>query len=174
MVSEKGLIHVYTGEGKGKTTAAIGLGVRALGAGFKVYMIQFVKGSISSEINILKELKDFTVVQFGRDSFIKRNNIEQIDRDIAHRGLTHAKEVITSGLYKLVILDEINVAINKGLISLLDVIDLINSKPEHVELVLTGRDAPFEIIEHADIVSEILNIKHPYVKGMKNRIGIDL
>jgi len=174
MVLKKGMVHIYTGNGKGKTTAAVGLGIRALGAGLKVYMIQFVKGVISNEFKVLSSLNDFTFVQFGRGVFISKNSVEKIDVDIAHKGFSHAREVISSGLYDMVILDEINIAIDYGLLSLSEVLDLIKSKPEHVELVLTGRNAPSELIEHGDIVSEILDIKHPYSRGVSNRRGVDV
>jgi cob(I)alamin adenosyltransferase len=173
MSLKKGFIHVYTGNGKGKTTAAIGLGIRAIGAGLKVIMIQFMKGRRYSEIDVLQHIKNFTVVQFGRDEFVSKEKPEQIDIDLAKKGLIYARDFIQKGQYDLVILDEINVAIDFNLISLGDVIDLLENKPESLELVLTGRYASPEIIKHADIVSEILEIKHPYQKGVQSRKGID-
>jgi cob(I)alamin adenosyltransferase len=173
MTLKKGLIHVYTGDGKGKTTAAIGLGIRALGDGLKVCMIQFMKGRRYSELETLEKIPHFTVVQFGRDEFVSKEKPEQIDIDLAQKGLAHAKEIIKQGKYDVVILDEINVAVDYHLLSTEDVITLLEEKPEHVELVLTGRYASPEIIKHADLVSEILEIKHPYQKGIKSRKGID-
>ncbi len=173
MSLKKGYIHVYTGNGKGKTTAAIGLGIRATGEGLKVIMIQFMKGRRYSEIDALQQIKNFTVVQFGRDEFVSKEKPEQIDIDLAQKGLIYAKEAVQKGQYDLVILDEINVAIDFHLISLEDVIKLLEKKPETLELVLTGRYASPEIIKHADIVSEILEIKHPYQKGVQSRKGID-
>jgi cob(I)alamin adenosyltransferase len=173
MSLKKGYIHVYTGNGKGKTTAAIGLGIRATGDGLKVIMIQFMKGRRYSEIDALLQIKNFTVVQFGRDEFVSKEKPEQIDIDLAQKGLIYAKETVQKGQYDLVILDEINVAIDFHLISLEDVIKLLEKKPETLELVLTGRYASPEIIKHADIVSEILEIKHPYQKGAQSRKGID-
>jgi len=173
MSTQKGLIHVYTGNGKGKTTAAIGLGVRAAGAGLKVYMIQFMKGRRYSELDGLTNVPHFTVVQFGRDEFVSKDKPEQIDIDLASKGLTHAIEIIKKGTYDLVILDEINVALDYHLLSLEDVLLLLKNKPEHTELVLTGRYAHPELIKQADLVSEILEIKHPYQKGIKSRKGID-
>ncbi len=173
MALKKGYIHVYTGDGKGKTTAAIGLGIRAVGAGLQVYMIQFMKGRRYSELDGLKNVPHFTVVQFGRDEFVSKDNPEQIDIDLAGKGLTHAREIIQKGTYDLVILDEINVALDYQLLSLQDVVSLLKEKPEHVELVLTGRSAHPEIIKQADVVSEILEIKHPYQKGVSSRKGID-
>jgi len=173
MSLKKGYIHFYTGDGKGKTTAAIGLGIRATGEGLKVIMIQFMKGRRYSEIDALRQIKNFTVVQFGRDEFVSKEKPEQIDIDLAQKGLIYVKETVQKGQYDLVILDEINVAIDFHLISLEDVIKLLEKKPETLELVLTGRYASPEIIKHADIVSEILEIKHPYQKGVLSRKGID-
>jgi cob(I)alamin adenosyltransferase len=173
MSLKKGFIHVYTGDGKGKTTAAIGLGIRAVGAGLTVYMIQFMKGRRYSELDGLKTVPHFTVVQFGRDEFVSKEKPEQIDIDLAFKGLNHAREIIQQGTYDLVILDEINVALDYKLLSVEDVLSLLREKPEHMELVLTGRYAQPEIIKQADVVSEILEIKHPYQKGMQCRKGID-
>lgn len=173
MSLKKGYIHVYTGNGKGKTTAAIGLGIRASGAGLRVLMIQFMKGRRYSEIDTLQHVKNFTVIQFGRDEFVSKEKPEQIDIDLAQQGLGYANDAIQHGGYDLVILDEINVAVDFHLISLEDVIDLIKKKPETLELVITGRYASPEVIKHADIVSEILEIKHPYKKGIESRKGID-
>ena len=170
---KKGFIHVYTGNGKGKTTAAIGLGIRAIGEGLKVVMIQFMKGRRYSELDALQQIKNFTVVQFGRDEFVSKEKPEQIDIDLARKGFSYAKDIILNGRYDLVILDEINVAVEFNLISPKDVIELLKNKPESLELVLTGRYASSEIIKHADIVSEILEIKHPYQKGVQSRKGID-
>jgi cob(I)alamin adenosyltransferase len=173
MSLKKGLIHVYTGDGKGKTTAAIGLGVRAVGAGLSVYMIQFMKGRRYSELDGLSTVPHFTVVQFGRDEFVSKDKPAKVDIDLAVQGLAHARGIIKNGEYDLVILDEINVALDYMLLPLQDVLLLLEEKPEHVELVLTGRYAPPEIIKQADVVSEILEIKHPYQKGVQSRKGID-
>ena len=173
MSLKKGFIHVYTGNGKGKTTAAIGLGIRAIGDGLKVIMIQFMKGRRYSEIDVLQHIKNFTVVQFGRDEFVSKEKPEQIDIDLARKGMIYSREIVQKGQYDLVILDEINVAVAFNLISLGDVIELLEKKPEALELVLTGRYASPELIKHADIVSEILEIKHPYQKGVQSRKGID-
>ena len=173
MSLEKGFIHVYTGNGKGKTTAAIGLGVRAAGAGLKVYMIQFMKGRRYSELDSLSKLPNFTVIQFGRDEFVSKEKPAQIDIDLASKGLRHAEEIITQGKHDLVILDEVNVALDYHLITLDQVLHLLEIKPKHIELVLTGRHAHPDIIKHADLVSETLEIKHPYQKGIPCREGID-
>ena len=168
-----GLIHVYTGNGKGKTTAAIGLGIRALGNGLKVLMIQFMKGRRYSELDALEQMKDFTVVQFGRDEFVSKKNPEKIDIDLAQKGISYAREVLQKNLFDVVILDEINVAVDFQLIALDDVLNLLKLKPKTMELILTGRYAPPELIKHADVVSEVLEIKHPYQKGIQSRKGID-
>jgi cob(I)alamin adenosyltransferase len=168
-----GLIHVYTGSGKGKTTAALGLGLRATGAGLKVHMIQFMKGRRYSEIDALDYLPNFTISQHGRDEFVSKKNPEQIDIDMAQEGFSYAKKIIKENNFDLVILDEINVAIDFNLITLSDVLKLVRSKPDELELVLTGRYAHPDIIKSADLVSEILEIKHPYQKGIQSRKGID-
>ena len=168
-----GLIHVYTGNGKGKTTAAIGLGIRALGNGLKVLMIQFMKGRRYSELDALEQVKDFTVVQFGRDEFVSKKNPEKIDIDLAQKGISYAREVLQKNLFDVVILDEINVAVDFHLIALDEVLNLLKLKPKTMELILTGRYAPPELIKHADVVSEVLEIKHPYQKGIQSRKGID-
>jgi cob(I)alamin adenosyltransferase len=168
-----GLIHVYTGSGKGKTTAALGLGLRATGAGLKVQMIQFMKGRRYSEIDALDYLPNFTISQHGRDEFVSKKNPEQIDIDMAQEGFSYAKKIIKENNFDLVILDEINVAIDFNLITLSDVLKLVRSKPDELELVLTGRYAHPDIIKSADLVSEILEIKHPYQKGIQSRKGID-
>ena len=173
MQIKKGFIHVYTGTGKGKTTAALGLGLRAVGAGFKVHMIQFMKGRRYSEIEGVKNLPNFIISQHGRDEFVNKEKPEKIDIDLAQKGLSYAKDVIKSEKYDIVILDEINVAINYKLISLEDVLNIIKEKPKQLELVLTGRYVHPEIVKVSDIVTEMLEIKHPYQKGINCRKGID-
>jgi len=170
---EKGIIHVYTGPGKGKTTSALGLGLRASGAGFKVYMIQFMKGRRYSEIEAIKNIPNFTIIQFGRDEFVSKEKPEQIDIDLAEKGFEHAKEIIKSEKYDIIILDEINVAIDYNLIPVDKVLKLCEEKPEKLELVLTGRYAHPEIVKIADLVTEMLEIKHPYQHGTLARKGID-
>ena len=164
---------MYTGPGKGKTTAALGLGLRAAGAGFKVHMIQFMKGRRYSEIDAIENLPNFTVSQHGRDEFVSKESPEQIDIDMAQEGFSHAKEIIKNGEHDLIILDELNVAVDYNLISVDDVIKLIEEKPEKLELILTGRDAHPELVKMADVVTEMLEIKHPYQEGVLARKGID-
>jgi len=169
----KGYVHVYTGPGKGKTTAALGLGLRANGAGYKVHIVQFMKGRRYNEINAIEKLENFTISQHGRDEFVSKENPEKIDIDLAQKGFLHAKNVINSGKYDMVILDEINVAVDYNLISVKDVIELIEKKPKQLELVLTGRNAHPEFIRIADVVTEMLEIKHPYQQGVLAKEGID-
>jgi len=170
---EKGYVHVYTGPGKGKTTAALGLGLRAAGASFKVHMIQFMKGRRYSEIDAIENIPNFTISQHGRDEFVSKENPEQIDIDMAKEGFAYAKEIIKNGEYDVVILDELNVAVDYNLISVENVIKLIEEKPEKLELVLTGREAHPELVKIADVVTEMLEIKHPYQEGALARKGID-
>jgi len=166
------MIQVYTGNGKGKTTAAIGLALRAAGAGKKVYICQFCKGRCYNEIKALKKLKKIKVEQFGRRCFINKS-IEKIDIQMAHVGLKAAFKNIRKEKYQLVILDEINVAVKLGLIPLSDLIKLIKQAHKNTELVLTGRYAHARIIKLADLVSRIEEVKHYYRKGVKARNGFE-
>ncbi len=170
---EKGYIHVYTGNGKGKTTSAIGLGIRATGAGLKVHLLQFMKGRRYSELNTLDKIKNFTYSQHGRDEFVNKKNPEKIDIDMAQEGFKQAKKLIKSNKYDMIILDEINVAVDFNLIAIEDVLKLIKEKPEKLEIVLTGRYANPKIIKIADYVTEMLEIMHPYQKGVQARKGFD-
>ena len=170
---KKGYIHVYTGPGKGKTTAAIGLGIRAAGAGMKVHMVQFMKGRRYSEIDTIEKIKNFTITQHGRDEFVSKEKPEQVDIDLAQEGFKYSKEIVNNGKYDMIILDEINVAVDYNLISLKDITKLIEEKPEKLELILTGRYAHPEIVRYADLVTEMLEIKHPYQQGVEARKGID-
>ncbi len=169
----KGYVHVYTGDGKGKTTAAIGLALRAAGAGLKVYIAQFVKGMKYSELNSLAKLSEFiTIKQYGRDCFIFREP-EKEDIQIAQEGLKEVREIMCSGKYQMVILDEANIATYYNLFSVEELLDFIQAKPEEVELIITGRKADPRIIEAADLVTEMKEIKHYYQKGVQARDGIE-
>jgi cob(I)alamin adenosyltransferase len=170
---EKRYIQVYTGSGKGKTTAALGLGLRAAGAGLRVHMIQFMKGRRYSEINSIEKLSNISISQYGRDEFVNKDKPEQIDIDLAREGFLYAKKLIKSKKYDMIILDEINVAVDFNLINLHELIKVIESKPENLELVLTGRYAHPEIQIIADYVTEMLEIKHPYQQGIEARKGVD-
>ncbi len=169
----KGYIQVYTGDGKGKTTAALGLALRAAGAGLKVYIAQFVKGMRYSENDALSQLEGRIVIkQYGRDCFITKAPEEE-DIQGARRGLREAKEIMCSGEYQVVILDEANIATSYNLFSVDDLLDFVNVKPEGVELVITGRNADPRIVERADLVTEMREVKHYYQKGVQARKGIE-
>lgn len=173
MSLERGLIHVYTGNGKGKTTAALGLALRAVGAGLKVIVIQFMKGRRYSELEAISGIENLTIEQYGRDEFVSKEKPAGVDMELAHKGLDRAREVIGLGEKDVVILDEINVALDFKLVLIDEVLRLIAEKPSHVELVLTGRYAPPELVRMADFVTEMLDIRHPFEKGVQARKGID-
>jgi cob(I)alamin adenosyltransferase len=169
----QGYVQVYTGDGKGKTTAALGLALRSAGAGLKVFIGQFIKSAPYSEIKALERFSDqITVRQFGRGCFI-RGNPCQADIDMARRALEAVKAALRSGEYDVVIADEANVAFGCKIVSESDLIALIESRPPHVELVLTGRNAPAAVIERADLVTEMKAVKHYYDKGILAREGIE-
>ena len=169
----KGYVHVYTGDGKGKTTAALGLCLRAVGAGLKVYIGQFLKhGEVSEHrgLELLGEL--ITVGQYGNPGFLfgkpRREDIEK-----AELGLAHLKKVIDSGNYDVVIMDEVNVAVHYGLIKISDLLEIVRGKPDDIELVLTGRNAAPELVEAADLVTEMRMAKHYFDNGVVARMGIE-
>ena len=171
---ERGLVQVYTGDGKGKTSAAFGLALRAVGRDLKVYVIQFIKGGFDyGELYVVKRLPNFKMETFGRGKFVIEVPPSKEDVKLAKEAFKLAKEVVSGGEYDVVILDEINVALHLKLVGVDEVRDLIRNKPEHVELVLTGRDAPPEVVELADLVTEMREIKHPYTKGARPRRGIE-
>ena len=172
---KNGLIQVYTGNGKGKTTAALGLALRAVGHGLKVLVVQFMKGNIEyGELESAKKLSPYlTIKRIGREIFVSKTNPDPIDKKLAEEGFLLAKEAVESKQYDIVILDEINLAVDYGLISLLDLLQLIDSKLEQVELILTGRNAKPEVIERADLVTEMVERKHYYEKGTPARKGIE-
>ena len=169
----KGFVQVYTGDGKGKTTAALGLALRAAGAGLKVYIAQFVKGMKYAELISLEKLSEhITVKQYGRDCFIKKNPEEE-DIRAAQIGLKEVREIMCSGKYQVIILDEANIATYYNLFSVEDLLDFIRARPEDVELVITGRRADPRIIEAADLVTEMKEVRHYYQKGIQARDGIE-
>lgn len=169
----KGYVQVYTGDGKGKTTAALGLAVRAFGAGLNIYMAQFAKGMTYSEQETFKVLSGhLTVKQYGRGCFIKGKPVDE-DVKAAREGLKEVREIMISGKYQVLILDEANIATFYNLFSVDDLLDLIKEKPEDLELVITGRRADPRIIEAADLVTEMKEVKHYYQEGVVARIGIE-
>lgn len=169
----KGYTQIYTGNGKGKTTAAFGLALRAAGASKKVFMAQFVKGKMYSEIKAVREfLPGVEVKQFGLCCFIEVAPTQK-DIEAAQKGLAEVKEIIHSGNYDLLILDEVFIALFYKLFAVEEVIELIKTKPENMELVLTGRYAPKEIIDLADLVTEMKEVKHYYTEGVEAREGIE-
>ncbi|MFP3985690.1 MAG: cob(I)yrinic acid a,c-diamide adenosyltransferase [Candidatus Bathyarchaeia archaeon] len=171
---ETGLVQVYTGNGKGKTSAAFGLALRAAGRGLKVYIIQFIKGGFDyGELYSIKQLPNVSLKAFGRGKFITQKPPQIEDIKLAEEAFELAKKIVTDGEHDVVILDEINVALNLKLIAVKEVAELAKTKPKHVELVLTGRNALPEIVDTADLVTEMKEIKHPFTKGVPPRKGIE-
>ena len=172
---QRGLVQVYTGNGKGKTTAALGLALRAAGHGKKTCVIQFMKGEIYyGELGAAKMLAPYLeIIQMGRPDFVNKNDPDPKDVRLAREALDLAKEILSGRRYDIVVLDEINVALDFGLVELADVIALIDARPPETELILTGRYAKKEIIDRADLVTEMREIKHPYNAGVEARLGIE-
>lgn len=169
----QGYVQVYTGDGKGKTTAALGLAMRAAGAGLKVFIGQFIKSMDYSEVVALRRFEDLiTLRQFGRGCFIRGNPCDE-DSEVAGEALAAIAAALTSGDYDVVIADEANVAFQCKIVSVEDLIGLIEKRPPNVELVLTGRGAPPEVVEMADLVTEMKPVKHYYDKGVMAREGIE-
>lgn len=169
---DRGFIHVYTGNGKGKTTAALGLSIRALGAGLKVLLVQFLKKGDFSEIRFLRSQPNIEIKQFGTGKFV-RGHPSKEDIEEAKRGIKEIKDLLDSDRFDVVILDEVNIAVKYGLIDLEIILDLIKTRPEGTEIILTGRGADPKIIEQADLVTEMQEIKHYFKKGIDARIGIE-
>jgi cob(I)alamin adenosyltransferase len=172
---EQGLVSVFTGDGKGKTSAATGIATRAAGHGLRIFIAFFMKADnyIHGEKKSLSSFPNVTLKSFGREGWVDKNNIRPEDIEQANTGLNAAREAMLSGKYDIIILDEINPAVDFGLISIDTVLDLIKDKPGNVELILTGRNADARLIQAADMVTEMLAIKHPYENGIQARRGID-
>ena len=169
----KGFIHVYTGEGKGKTTAALGLALRAQGAGLRVYLGQFMKKGEYNELKALRQLKpQLKIEQFGRRRRVGAKLTVQ-DKTAAERGFLQIKKILNNNRYDLVILDEINLALHHRLLSCEKLVDLLKNRPTNIEVVLTGRHVPAEIIKIADLVTEMKLCKHYYAQGVLARDGIE-
>jgi cob(I)alamin adenosyltransferase len=170
----QGLVQVFTGDGKGKTSAAIGTVIRALGHGLKVYIAFFMKGDyLYGERQILSQLPGVTLEGFGSRDFVDPQNIKVGDKEEAAKALSRAREAMLSGDYDVVVLDEVNIATAFRLIDVDDVLRLIEAKPQKVELILTGRRADTRLVQAADLVTECLKIKHPYDAGVAARGGIE-
>lgn len=170
----EGLLQVYTGDGKGKTTAALGLAIRAIGRDMRVFIGQFMKHGDYGEIHSLKRFEEnLTIEQFGNEGFHIDEEPSEDDIKRAKEGYRKIKEKLTSKKYQIVIADEICVAYHFDLLELDDLLNLISARPSNVELVFTGRNAPEEIIEKADLVSEMKEVKHPFQQDIEAREGIE-
>jgi cob(I)alamin adenosyltransferase len=172
---ERGCVQVYTGNGKGKTTAALGLALRAVGRGLKVCVFQFIKGGGPYGEHLIadKLAPLFTIIQSGRPGWVNTKDISE-DRRVAQEALLKVQSILASDTYDLVVLDEINGAVGFGLIDIQQVLDLVAAKPARLELVLTGRNAHERLIESADLVTEMREIKHYYAAGVPARTGIEM
>jgi cob(I)alamin adenosyltransferase len=172
---KKGFIQIYTGNGKGKTTAALGQAVRAAGNGFRSYILMLMKEFPYNEVSALSSLKEFiTIEQVGKDDYVYRKELpsnEEVEK--AKQALERAGQNMKSGDFEIIILDEVLVAVYFGLITVDDILPLINEKPVDIELILTGRYCPQELIERADLVTEMKEVKHYYQKGILARRGIE-
>lgn len=170
----RGLVEVYTGSGKGKTSAALGVVLRAAGHGLKVHIIFFMKGGFPyGERNTLSQLPNVSFQSFGHEDFVDPQNVKPEEKEQAREALQAARAAIASGKFDLVVLDEVNVAASWKLIDVEDVLTLIEERLPDVELILTGRYADKQLIERADLVTEMTEVKHPYQKGIKARKGIE-
>ncbi len=167
-----GLIQIYTGKGKGKTTAALGLAMRAAGHGFKIAIIHFMKIWDYGEVRSLKKL-GIDLFRYGTTELIYPENPSPVDFEQADEAMKKSEELLEKGDQDILILDEINVGLDFKLIPLKRVIDLLDKKPDHMELVLTGRNCPAELLERADLVSDMQEIKHPFQKGINARRGME-
>ncbi len=175
MMLERGCVQVYTGDGKGKTTASLGLALRAVGRGLRVCVFQFIKGGGPYGEHLIAEKLAplLTIIQSGRPGWVNTKDISE-DRRVAQEALEQARQILTSGNYDLVVMDEINGAVGFGLIDVEQVLELIRQKPQSVELVLTGRNADEQVMAAADLVTEMREIKHYYKSGVPARSGIEM
>ena len=169
----RGYVQVYTGDGKGKTSAALGLALRASGHGMRTYIGQFMKGQHYGELEALRDHPLITIEQYGDVHCIRREEVTPEHVSQAHRGLERARAAMLSGQYALVVLDEVSVAIWFGLLTVEEVEAFLDQRPNHVEVILTGRRAPQELIERADLVTEMQAVKHYYQQGVAARRGIE-
>ena len=173
-LGSRGLVYIFTGDGKGKTSTALGVVLRALGHGLRVHITYFMKGNYPyGERRILSQLPNVDFASFGGVGFVNQAKVKPEEIEQAKRALADAREAMLSGNYDLVVLDEVNLAAAWKLVELEEVLRLINDKQQKVELILTGRGADAKLIKIADLVTEMLKIKHPYDEGIKARKGID-
>lgn len=174
MPLSQGIIQVYTGNGKGKTTAALGQALRACGHGMKALMIQFMKGSTNyGEVMACGSVPGLEIVQSGLPTFVKKFSPSEEDLRLAKQGMDLARKAMEDGKVDMLILDELNVAVDYGLVQVNDVLDLLKKRPPRMEVILTGRYAPPEILEIADLVTEMREVKHHYAAGQEMREGIE-
>jgi cob(I)alamin adenosyltransferase len=170
----RGLVEIFTGNGKGKTSAALVVVLRALGHNLRVHIVYFMKGNYPyGEQKILSQLSNVSLARFGQMSFIDPMNVKEEEKEQARQALLAASEAIFSGNYDIIVLDEVNLAAAWNLVDVDDIVELIKRKPEDVELILTGRYADAKLIELADLVTEMVEVKHPYERGVLSRQGID-
>ena len=173
MSDGKGIVMLFTGDGKGKTTAAVGAAVRAAGHGATVLIIQFMKGRLYGELAAVEKIDNLTIEQYGRDEFVDPKDPERIDVELAEKGWARALEAAASDPPSLLVLDEINIAVSFGLIPLETVVRFVNDRPDGMDLIMTGRYAAQELIDIADTVTEMKEIKHHYNAGVQMRKGIE-
>ena len=169
----RGYVQVYTGDGKGKTTAALGLALRAAGYGMHIYIGQFMKGQHYGELAALREHPSITIEQYGDVRCIHREEVTPDHVTQAQQGLEQARTAMLSGQYDVIVLDEVNVAIWFGVLAVEEILAFLDQKPDHVEVILTGRRAPQSLIERADLVTEMREVKHYYQQGVAARKGIE-
>ncbi len=169
----KGLVQVYYGNGKGKTTAALGQALRAAGRDKRVLIVQFMKKWDYGELHSVEKIPRITIKTFGTKEFVYKGKAKQIDYQEAEKAFAEGVQGARSNQYDMIIFDELNVAVDFGLLPLKKVLDFLEQRPEEVEIIITGRNAPQEIIDRADLVTEMREIKHPYQKGIQARVGIE-
>jgi cob(I)alamin adenosyltransferase len=169
----KGYVQIYTGDGKGKTTAALGIAVRAAGNGLRTYFGQFLKGQDCGELHALQECDLVLLEQYGGEGWVIRGQQQPGQRTRAQQGIEAARQAMLSEQYDIVVLDEVNIAVALGLLAVEEVVQLLDERPQRVELILTGREAPAELIERADLVTEMRAVKHYHTRGVRARRGIE-
>ncbi len=170
---ERGLIQVYTGDGKGKTTAALGLALRASGRGLRTIIVQFMKNGDYGEKRAIERIDGISIEQYGLPSFVIKGKEKPEDYEAAEKGLARALQIMENRECDILILDELNITLYFGLLKIEQVIEALDKKPEQMEVIITGRCVPDEIADRADLVTEMKMVKHPYEKGIDAREGIE-